>query len=554
MPIPLTCDCGRKIRVSDELAGRRVKCPECGEPQTVPTVRSTVPVPKPRVIDDDEPAMIAFRCGCGRQLKAKAAFAGRSVRCPECDDVVRIPASRDEDARTPAAKRRPVDDDDAPAERGTRIQTEKPALRSRPARDDDDDIDDPDDDDRPRRVKSRKRKIKKKRGAPVWPWIAAGVGLLLLIGAGVTLFLVLRRSDAKVDDLFPTDAIAFISVRPADIADSALAKQVAEKLPPNVRNAGQGGKEWIKFDEVERMTFVWTDANAPDAYYIVLTTKQPFDKAAGIATLADAREAEFEGKKYHVGLPRNWTLGDGFRGFATGLARGANLGQPQIATQTLAYYFYNSRSVVIGQEVGVKKAISRAAKPVTVGPMADAVSKVLNSPDQILIAYQYTAEQRAIALNNLAGLAEMKDYLPLYEAKGGSITLNATASINLSIAFDFPDDVKAAAAKAAADKGIQKLKTLIANANLFGAAFLPKGAEGALGLANNILKSLAPLLQGQTVSVGLKIESADVLKAVEAGLAAAQQVGAPPAGIRPGFPGQPGVPGPPARIPPVPKR
>src|SRR3954447_26321500 len=34
---------------------------------------------------------IAFTCSCGKAMKAKEAFAGRKVRCPRCDNVVRIP-------------------------------------------------------------------------------------------------------------------------------------------------------------------------------------------------------------------------------------------------------------------------------------------------------------------------------------------------------------------------------------------------------------------------------------------------------------------------------
>jgi hypothetical protein len=36
MPISLNCDCGRALRVKDELAGRRVRCPVCQAVLTVP--------------------------------------------------------------------------------------------------------------------------------------------------------------------------------------------------------------------------------------------------------------------------------------------------------------------------------------------------------------------------------------------------------------------------------------------------------------------------------------------------------------------------------------
>jgi len=37
MPIQVTCPCGRSLRLRDELAGLRVKCPECGDAIDVPT-------------------------------------------------------------------------------------------------------------------------------------------------------------------------------------------------------------------------------------------------------------------------------------------------------------------------------------------------------------------------------------------------------------------------------------------------------------------------------------------------------------------------------------
>ena len=36
MPIPLTCACGRSLRIRDALAGRKVKCPGCGRALAVP--------------------------------------------------------------------------------------------------------------------------------------------------------------------------------------------------------------------------------------------------------------------------------------------------------------------------------------------------------------------------------------------------------------------------------------------------------------------------------------------------------------------------------------
>jgi len=37
MPIPIQCSCGRSMRIKDEMAGRKVRCPECKQVLAVPS-------------------------------------------------------------------------------------------------------------------------------------------------------------------------------------------------------------------------------------------------------------------------------------------------------------------------------------------------------------------------------------------------------------------------------------------------------------------------------------------------------------------------------------
>jgi hypothetical protein len=46
MPITLTCACGRSLRIKDEFAGRKVRCPEC-------QVVLTVPIQEELLADED---------------------------------------------------------------------------------------------------------------------------------------------------------------------------------------------------------------------------------------------------------------------------------------------------------------------------------------------------------------------------------------------------------------------------------------------------------------------------------------------------------------------
>lgn len=64
MPISLSCDCGHSLRVKDELAGKRIRCPTCKSALSVPSgddddFLNDLPVPpvrkkKPRTDEDEE--------------------------------------------------------------------------------------------------------------------------------------------------------------------------------------------------------------------------------------------------------------------------------------------------------------------------------------------------------------------------------------------------------------------------------------------------------------------------------------------------------------------
>jgi hypothetical protein len=53
MPISLSCPCGRAIRARDDLAGRMVKCPQCGAVLTVPNPHpEPAPAPLPALNEE----------------------------------------------------------------------------------------------------------------------------------------------------------------------------------------------------------------------------------------------------------------------------------------------------------------------------------------------------------------------------------------------------------------------------------------------------------------------------------------------------------------------
>ena len=72
--------CGRLIRVDAKYAGKKGKCPKCGNIVTVPK----------------ESTIISFLCGqCGHQIEVPEVHAGKKGKCPKCGNAVVVPARKE---------------------------------------------------------------------------------------------------------------------------------------------------------------------------------------------------------------------------------------------------------------------------------------------------------------------------------------------------------------------------------------------------------------------------------------------------------------------------
>lgn len=81
MPV-ITCDhCGRQIKASGNLSGKKVRCPSCVEIFTVPGA-DAVPASK-------EP--IVVECKCGNAWEVSHDIAGKRILCAACDEPVIVP-------------------------------------------------------------------------------------------------------------------------------------------------------------------------------------------------------------------------------------------------------------------------------------------------------------------------------------------------------------------------------------------------------------------------------------------------------------------------------
>lgn len=76
--------CGRLLKVKNELAGRKGKCPECGTRVVVPKQTNAA----------GTPPIIKFRCPtCQQKIGLKAEYAGKKVRCAKCKNILRVPGA-----------------------------------------------------------------------------------------------------------------------------------------------------------------------------------------------------------------------------------------------------------------------------------------------------------------------------------------------------------------------------------------------------------------------------------------------------------------------------
>ena len=154
MPITFSCGCGRSLKVADELAGKRVRCPACNATAEVPPADDG----GFEVVDDEPPKPV--RATVAKAVPAKA-------KPPE--DDFELVDDDEEDVKPKKKKRRDDDDED-----------ERPAKRTsqKSKRYDDDD----DEDDRPRK-KKRKSQPAEASGGMRLLYIFGGIALVIAGGA-----------------------------------------------------------------------------------------------------------------------------------------------------------------------------------------------------------------------------------------------------------------------------------------------------------------------------------------------------------------------------------
>lgn len=166
MPITFSCDCGRTLRVQDQFAGKKVKCPGCGGVATAPLAAA----PAFEVVEDEPPAKTPL-------VRPTAKPAAKPA---EEDDFEVV---EDEKPRKKPYKARADRDEEEDEE-------EKPRKKKRR------DYDEDEEDDRPRKKKKKKRKAAAPSGNSS-NRIGYIIGGLIGIGLGILIAFLAYNSDSR---------------------------------------------------------------------------------------------------------------------------------------------------------------------------------------------------------------------------------------------------------------------------------------------------------------------------------------------------------------------
>ena len=90
MPIKISCRCGQRFQAPDKLAGKKVRCPKCGNPLAIPAATRPPAAGQPTAGADvigsllDDMGVESTPAGGKRCPNCNAVMAGHAVFCVEC--------------------------------------------------------------------------------------------------------------------------------------------------------------------------------------------------------------------------------------------------------------------------------------------------------------------------------------------------------------------------------------------------------------------------------------------------------------------------------------
>jgi ribosomal protein S27E len=84
--------CGGAFQANPELAGKRIKCPKCSQPLTIPNPNAAANSQSTNAAPQNAGQPIVAHCACGAGFKAPPHLAGQQVQCPQCRQPMMVPS------------------------------------------------------------------------------------------------------------------------------------------------------------------------------------------------------------------------------------------------------------------------------------------------------------------------------------------------------------------------------------------------------------------------------------------------------------------------------
>src|SRR5262245_9044379 len=275
---------------------------------------------------------VVVNCGCGKTLRIPDQYAGKKVKCPACAGVLAVPAAsakaQAKATETAAPQRSSRRDDESAGTKMRREPTQQPQRRitredrlasyepdTRKTAPDEREAEpvaskqeitppaDEEKEDKP--TKKRKKKgAKKKKKSVLLPLVLAGCALLLIAGGGVGAWRYFSRGVAGSDfDYVPSGwAQAFVLIRVADLSNSPTGQSLMSQFPKSngdfftevEKNLG------VPLNDIERVTLVFQ--NVQSIGWILVTTVKSVDKSKVKASLSlQDSERAYMRKSYFAG-------------------------------------------------------------------------------------------------------------------------------------------------------------------------------------------------------------------------------------------------------------
>jgi hypothetical protein len=158
---------------------------------------------------------LVVTCDCGKSLKVKESLAGKRIRCPECQAFLTVPAAEEEELEPE------LDEEPAPKKAPAKSPARAAAKAARrPEPEDDEEEDKEEEEERPRgKTKKKKGKAQAEKASPnLLLLLGIGGGALVLAGAVVVVLIVMNSQggspkggtqtanrDAAAKDVAPKD-------------------------------------------------------------------------------------------------------------------------------------------------------------------------------------------------------------------------------------------------------------------------------------------------------------------------------------------------------------